>query len=74
MNYFTGNFNITFAAHVLRLFSRIFQFSYSLCASQIHEALNSLLNFALITGNQEMQHIAIKASKTAEMELTWTAQ
>ena len=42
--------------------------------SQIREVLNSLFNFALITGNEEMQHIAIKASKTAEMKLTQTAQ
>ena len=28
----------------------------------------------LITGNKEMQHIVIKASKTAEVELTSTAQ
>ena len=38
-------------------------------ASQIHEVLNSLFNFALITSNEEMQHIAIKASETVEMKL-----
>ena len=42
--------------------------------SQIREAINSLFNFASITGNKEMQHIAINASKTAEMELTQTAK
>ena len=37
---------------------------------QIREALNSLFNFALITGNKEIKHIAIKTSKTAEKKLT----
>ena len=39
-------------------------------APQIREALNSLFNSLLITDNKEMQHIAIKTSKTASMELT----
>ena len=47
-------------------------------ASQIREPVNSLFNFALITGNVEMQHVAsycsIKASKTAEMDLTQITQ
>ena len=42
-------------------------------AWQIHEALNLSFNFALITTNEEMQHIAIKESNMTEMELTWTA-
>ena len=37
-------------------------------ALQILEALNSLFNFALMTGNKEMQHIAIKELRT----LTWS--
>ena len=47
-------------------------------ASQIREPVNSLFNFALITGNVEMQHVpsycSIKASKTAEMDLTQITQ
>ena len=39
-------------------------------ASQIPEALDLLFNFVLITGNKEMQHIVIKASMVAKMELT----
>ena len=41
------------------------------CVSQVREALNPSVNFALIT---EMQHIAIKASRTVEMELTQTVK
>ena len=43
-------------------------------ASKIRDALNSLFNFALIKGNKEMRHIAIKPTKKAEMELSGTAQ
>lgn len=43
-------------------------------ASKMCEALNSLFNFALIKGNKDMQHIAIKPTKKAEMELRGTAQ
>ena len=45
-----------------------------LSASQIREALKLLPDFALNTDNEEIQHIAIKASKTAELELTRTTQ
>lgn len=43
-------------------------------ASQIREALKLLLDFALNTDNEEIQHIGIKASKTVELELTRTTQ
>ena len=41
---------------------------------QIRKTLDSLFNFTLVTGNKEMQHIAIKIFRTDEMELIRTAQ
>ena len=43
-------------------------------ASQIRETLNLLFNFSLLAGNKEMHHIMMRASKMAEMELSWRAQ
>lgn len=41
---------------------------------QIRKTLDSLFNFTFVTGNKEMQHIAIKTFRTDEMELIRTAQ